>query len=360
MQKQGLIVTTIFEPNQVLAQLAVTSSANSTQFIVVGDAKSPSSFSLPKCDYYDIRRQEQSGFSYAPLCPKNHYARKNIGYLVAISQGCDVIIETDDDNYPTPAFWAPRTMLVSTPVCDAPPWVNVYLYFTEHRIWPRGFPLTRIASTVPPIHTLPTRTAVCPIQQGLADLNPDVDAIYRLTGTLKVHFLKEPTVALGLGSWCPFNSQNTTWFSPAFPLLYLPSTCSFRMTDIMRSFVAQRVCWQAGWNVLFHGPTVYQERNPHNLLKDFSDELVGYLNVDEIQSALDDLCLTTSIPDSMLRCYDTLHRLRIVDAAELRALEAWLIDCENLFALRSERQNSVDAKAPHLQVGAQEAVQTRF
>ncbi|MHC4265647.1 MAG: STELLO glycosyltransferase family protein, partial [Planctomycetota bacterium] len=68
-----------------------------------------------------------------------------------------------------------------------------------------------------------------------ADDNPDVDAVYRLTQRLPLTFRKDRRLALGNGSKCPFNSQNTTWFPDAYPLLYLPAYCSFRMTDIWRS-----------------------------------------------------------------------------------------------------------------------------
>ena len=47
------------------------------------------------------------------------------------------------------------------------------------------------------------------------------------------------------------------------------------MTDIWRSFVAQRVIHQ-GHGILFHGRTVWQERNEHDLHRDFIDELPGY------------------------------------------------------------------------------------
>ena len=44
------------------------------------------------------------------------------------------------------------------------------------------------------------------------------------------------------------------------------------MTDIWRSFVAQRIAWANGWAILFHEPTVWQDRNEHNLMRDFRDE----------------------------------------------------------------------------------------
>src|ERR1700691_4694073 len=92
-----------------------------------------------------------------------------------------------------------------------------------------------------------------------------------------------------LGACCPFNSQNTTWFKEAFPLLYLPYYCSFRMTDIWRSFVAQRIAWTCGWPVLFHQSTMRQERNDHNLMNDFRDEISGYNNNALICNSLKEL-----------------------------------------------------------------------
>ena len=145
-----------------------------------------------------------------------------------------------------------------------------------------------------------------PIIQGLADENPDVDAAYRMTQKLPVMFAKDSPVALAEGCWSPFNSQNTAWKKEAFPLLYLPSHCSFRMTDIWRSFIAQRIAWTCGWYILFHSPDVRQERNQHNLLKDFEDEISGYLNNARIRGMLEDLDLKSgkeNIPENLVRCY---------------------------------------------------------
>ena len=82
--------------------------------------------------------------------------------------------------------------------------------------------------------------------------------------------------------WCPFNSQTTWWFPAACPLMYLPSFCTFRMTGIWRSFVAQRCLWAMGSALTFHQAEVIQQRNVHNLLKDFEDEVPGYLRNESI------------------------------------------------------------------------------
>jgi hypothetical protein len=107
----------------------------------------------------------------------------------------------------------------------------------------------------------------------LADHSPDVDAVWRLVLDRPFCFDKGESLYLAPGTWCPFNSQSTWWWPEAYPLLYLPSFCTFRMTDIWRSFVAQRCLWAVGQGVAFHASEVAQARNQHNLMRDFEDEV---------------------------------------------------------------------------------------
>jgi hypothetical protein len=140
-------------------------------------------------------------------------------------------------------------------------------------------------------------------------------------------------VALGEGAWSPFNSQSTAWFPKAYPLLYLPSYCSFRMTDIWRSFVAQRIAWESGWSVLYSSPDVVQERNEHSLMRDFADEVPGYLHNRTIGDHLQALKLEAGpekIAENLIRCYEELVRLAVVDAKELPLVKAWAQDIAEL------------------------------
>jgi len=325
----SLVVTSIAEPTEILRSLASGSQANGWSFIMIGDAKSPSGFFLEGCDYYDIRRQVRLGLKFAQAAPLNHYARKNIGYVLAARSGAAMIVETDDDNCPVGGFWSARTRTQRLPVCRDGGWVNAYRYFSESHIWPRGFPLDLIQQAVPAWERLPTEVVDCPIQQGLADANPDVDAIYRLVCSLPQTFRGDRRIALSMGTWCPFNSQNTTWWREAYPLMYLPTYCSFRMTDIWRSFVAQRIAWENRWGVLFHEPTMRQERNEHNLMKDFEDEIVGYLKNKDICEALSSLKLragTDHVGENMILCYETLIGMGLLAQGELDLLAYWLSD----------------------------------
>jgi hypothetical protein len=299
----------------------------------MGDVPSPPDFAIDGCEFYSLARQAATGFKTAQLLPTRHYTRKNIGYLLAIQSGARIILETDDDNFPRPGFWEAKPRLLRVPLLERTGWANVYAYFTDANIWPRGLALDAIRRPLPEFESLPELELDCPIQQGLADENPDVDAIYRLALPLPVNFRSDRRVALGPGCWCPFNSQNTTWYADAFPLLYLPSCCSFRMTDIWRSFVAQRIAWENGWRLLFREADVYQERNEHNLMRDFQDEIPGYLHNGKIVETLARLDLAPgveSIGPNLLSCYEALVDLGIVDRKELLLVEAWLADLREL------------------------------
>ncbi|NER05570.1 MAG: DUF288 domain-containing protein [Okeania sp. SIO3C4] len=327
--KTKLVVTTISEPNRVLQKLSEGCQSNNWNFIIIGDTKSPKKFSLTGAEYYDIDAQIGTGLEYAKLCPTKHYARKNIGYLLAINEGAESIVETDDDNLPLDSFWQEKAPSLECKVIDKADWVNVYKYYSDTTIWPRGLPLNKIHQQIPPIENLPISNSQCPIQQGLANDNPDVDAIYRLILPLPIVFKDNIQLALGDRSWCPFNSQNTVWFPAAYPLMYLPAYCSFRMTDIWRSFVAQRICWENGWRVLFYSPTVYQERNEHNLMKDFEDEVSGYLNNDKIAQALSETKLKSGeqyLCENLQKCYDVLINLGVISSQESELVEAWIND----------------------------------
>jgi len=334
MTTKSLVITSIAaDDNPVLRMIAAACGERGVPFIVIGDTKSPEHFALEGCDYWSINRQKELPFALAELLPYRHYARKNLGYLIAMQQGSERILETDDDNLPREGFWQERDREVRCRYFENQGWVNVYHYFSPRQVWPRGFPLDAVQKPQADIDAMPERLVSCPIQQGLPDENPDVDAVYRLTYPLPLTFSDGPSLGLGANAWSPFNSQNTLWFPEAFPLLYLPSYCSIRMTDIWRSFIAQRIAWENGWAVLYHQPTVWQERNEHNLLRDFEDEISGYLHNGRICHLLEALALKPGmeqIPDNLRRCYNLFIRENLIDAREKPLLDAWLEDVGRL------------------------------
>lgn len=328
-----LVVTSISGGNAVLRELSAGALAHGMKFLVIGDRKSPAHFEIPSCEFHSLENQRSLPFAYTPLCPEASYARKNLGYLLAMQANAGFILETDDDNHPHESFWSHRSLSVAGHETKSPGWTNAYRHFSDTFIYPRGFPLDLARDTfVSPLETSPA-TADCPIQQALADNNPDVDAVYRMLYPLPFKFRDGPALILPPSAWCPFNSQNTTFFPEAYPLLYLPAFCSFRMTDIWRGFVAQRILWTCGWRLSFHAASVWQERNEHDLLHDFSDEIPGYLNNRAIARELEALDLPPgrdAIQENLLACYERFIARGWIDQRERSLLEAWLSDWRHL------------------------------
>jgi hypothetical protein len=333
--KTALVITSIFKPNAAIEAFAAGCRQQGMEFIVVGDQQTPPDFHVDGCSYYSVERQRETGLEFAVACPTRQYARKNIGYLLAMQGGATRIVESDDDNVPRPLFWTDRQRRQSIARTRDAGWTNVYAHFTDQLIWPRGLPLDSVHAPMTPYDQLAAEDVDCPIQQGLADENPDVDAIYRLLLPLPLSFRDDRRIAYGAGSWSPFNSQNTTWWAEAFPLMYLPVHCTMRATDIWRSLIAQRVAWTNGWCVLFDSPSVYQERNEHNLMRDFKDEVPVYLHNHDIARILDETELqegTEHIPTNMIRCYEALAKASITSEAEIPLLQKWLNDVARLTA----------------------------
>ncbi|MDW7555714.1 DUF288 domain-containing protein (plasmid) [Azospirillum brasilense] len=329
--KSAIVVTSINHPTFCLKEFSSGAESHHTDVIVIGDRRSPEDFYLENCNFLSLSEQEQQFPQFSNILPVNSYARKNIGYLVALKSGINHIIDTDDDNAPYSNFWVPRSKIVSGRLVERDGWVNAYAYFSDALIWPRGLPLDQIRSpdAAPPAGR--TVEHVCPVQQGLADDNPDVDAVYRLILPLPIKFRNEKDIILSPGSWCPFNSQNTHWWPEAFPLMYLPSYCSFRMTDIWRSFVAQRILWANNWSVSFHSSTVYQDRNEHNLMRDFEQEVSGYINNNRIAETLSVLDIHPGIQnhgDNLRKCYSSLVKIGVIGPEELPLLDAWIEEVE--------------------------------
>lgn len=328
------VLTTIQPPTACVRRLCDVLGRGGAGLLVIGDAKGPAAFDIPPAEFFSLEAQRRLPFALARQLPAGHYSRKNLGYLLAVSRGAACIYETDDDNRPS-AQWRPRTLTTAARSVPPRPWMNVYRAFTEHHIWPRGFPLEALSGSANARLDL-TDSELCvtaPIQQGLADGAPDVDAIWRLALEAEIVFTPGPSLYLPPGTWCPFNSQTTWWWPAAYPLLYLPSHCSFRMTDIWRSFVAQRCLWELGYGLVFHGPEVIQERNTHNLLGDFQDEVPGYLGNGRLTRRLVELTLTPgagAVCDNLIHCYEALIQSGFLPRTELPLVTTWAEDLTRL------------------------------
>jgi hypothetical protein len=380
------VVTTIHQPSAALRSLARQAE---WPCIVVGDRKTPQGVEWPAGVCFlpyegeeatranaarraselargTLSTSELIDAELAAVLPIDHYSRKNLGYIAALRLGAEVIYETDDDNEPLGALSVPAAACtvhcfspesrsaggvkqserrdVRGPDASVPEFVNVYKAFTAGNVWPRGLPLERVLDRSPVVERRqPLRVGVW---QGLVDGEPDVDAIYRLVSNEPVRFdhavkmtncdaasadaaASSPVrgVVLPSGCYCPFNSQNTYWFADAFAVMYLPTAVSSRVSDILRGYVAQRLLWECGLHVAFSTPTAVQRRNPHDLMRDFRDELDLYLNAGAVCRVLDraDFAIRSAseLPAALVAAYGCLVAAGLVPAAEMPIVRAW-------------------------------------
>ena len=326
------VVTTINKPTPSMIHLSKYAESADTFIIVIGDKKTPEEWRLPRTKFFSLDSQFNSKFvKLAEKLPLNHYCRKNLGYVIAKESGAEWIYDTDDDNMPVRQIFSTPLEEVSGYKSKNPTnsWINYYTYFqdpsNQKLIWPRGFPLERIQS--PNDLNLIAASAVSGIQQGCANLDPDVDAISRLIhGFTDIKFIDRPPLILQNTEWSPFNSQSTWFHRNLFALTYLPATCSFRVTDILRSFVASRVMEEMNQSISFHQASVEQYRNDHDLLKDFKDETFLYTNSQRIKDELQGITLPKdrSIADSIVLCYEMFVKNSWVEKIELEFLEVFL------------------------------------
>lgn len=331
-----VVITSIHAPTPAVRKLAAMPGWN---VVVVGDLKTPLDWACPNVTYLGPDAQRSLEYRIVELLPWNSYARKSVGYLYAISRGASVIYETDDDNLLQsdsipllPDVAAPVGSIRAPAAATYQRVVNPYAAFGAPTVWPRGYPLRAIGESAAVAHEPPAPT-VCAIQQQLADADPDVDAIFRLTRASDVghiHFdATAPPVAISKGTYTPWNSQNTAIMAQAFWALLIPASAPFRVCDIWRAYFVQRLLWALGANVCFMGPSVTQDRNPHDLYDDFFDEIELYRDAERLIQALERWTLPKGpFKERLVNLWAFMRDEGFVGDSDVRLAEAWVADLD--------------------------------
>lgn len=347
-----VVITSIFEPTELVFQIQNLSSKWCA--VVVGDKKGPPAGSYSEIGgnvvFIDVYSQHKLGYKLDSVLLFNHFGRKNIGYLYAIQAGAKIIYDTDDDNYLKLTDISTLESLLDHEVFkfnndEKLSWhySNVYKHFVNKttRVWPRGFPLEFIDNTYETENLSDFEVlnsidmSSVGVIQYLANHDPDIDAIYRMTKENK-HFdftVNKRSIILDRGIYTPFNAQATLFTYDMFWALYLPVTVTGRVSDIWRSYIAQRVMWDIDRYLIFSSPIVKQCRNAHNYLKDFQDELDLYTKTDLLIGILDSIDFTTtkkSIPSYLVKVYKTLVKNGILENRDFVALTSYVKDLERI------------------------------
>jgi hypothetical protein len=319
-----IIITSIYYPTKAVYAFAKLKEYN---LIVIGDKKTPDDWYCKNVDFVSLSQQEISNYELAKVLPYNHYSRKMLGYLKAIKNGADYIVDTDDDNIPKIKWSFPDFEKKYDCISEDKGFINIYQLYTNQKIWARGLPLNYINKQFELEKDLTTKSCNVGIWQGLADEDPDVDAIYRLINNTPCYFDDREPVVLSKGTISPFNSQNTMIRKALFPLLYLPTYVNFRFTDILRGLVAQPIMWLYGYQLGFINATVIQKRNPHDYMEDFVSEIPMYQHCENvIELVSNSISKYKSIETNLYNAYESLLKENIVFRKEMITLSAWLED----------------------------------
>ncbi len=306
-----IVTTTINVPTLLrsYAADAVRFKRQLDRFIVIGDKKTPaeastfcaqleSDFGI-ECLY--LSEQDQIAYladfpGLRDLVPWNCIQRRNVGMLKAYQGGSDVVVTIDDDNFACQSDYLGFHAHVgeaqpTEAVSSASGWWNICEMLNEGRSIPffhRGFPLSKRFSPDAEFHASATVTARTVVNAGLWLDDPDVDAVSRLfapiraTGPSRVY---RDRLACDVGTWSPFNSQNTALMREAIGAYFLFPHIG-RYDDIWASYVIRTISDKFRDLVTYGAPLVRQKRNVHNYFKDFDDERLGLERNDVFLAAL--------------------------------------------------------------------------
>jgi glycosyltransferase involved in cell wall biosynthesis len=202
----------------------------------------------------------------------NCIQRRNIGFLIALEMGADIIATVDDDNVPHPDWGRDLLIGRSVPVrqyrCTEAAFDPIGAS-NYPNLWHRGFPIQLVAARDYSDHV--NTHEVVRVQADFWDGDPDVDAICRMIHRPICRF--DPA-AFPFTSPCiaPFNSQNTFIDFRLMPDYFMFPGIG-RMDDIWGAYYLQAA---TGVRPVFCHATVVQRRNVHDLTNDFSLEVIGY------------------------------------------------------------------------------------
>lgn len=266
--KKVIVTTTINPPTQAIKKFE---KMEDWDLIVIGDKKTPSDYKLDRGMYVTPSMQESYDKSLSDAIGWNCIQRRNFGFLWAKDLGAEIIAVVDDDNIPQ-ENWGKNISIgktietnyyeISLPVFDP---VGATNY---PRLWHRGFPLQLLSKRD---YSKKRKQKIVPmIQADFWDGDPDIDAICRMEHAPECTF--EPSYfPIASNAIAPFNSQNT-FISKELLKDYFLFPHVGRMDDIWAAFYVQAM----GFKVIFERPSVFQDRNVHNLTRDMKAEYLGY------------------------------------------------------------------------------------
>lgn len=268
-----IVTTTINPPTEATKRFA---QMDGWQLIVVGDLLTPhEEYGKLNCIYLHPDYQDKEYRDVSETLGWKTIQRRNIGFLEAYKLGADVVATVDDDNIPYDD-WGTDLYINKTIEVDIwEPEESVFdpLSITQHKhLWHRGYPVELLPKRHNVIYKGKQKRLVY-IQADLWDGDPDIDAMARLIYRPCVKF-NDITKPFAGNKIAPFNSQNTFLSREVLPM-YAVLPHVGRMDDIWGAYLLQMYYPN---HLIFNRASVYQDRNPQDLIANLQAEIGGYRN----------------------------------------------------------------------------------
>ena len=280
--------------------------------------------------------------------------------MSALKHGARTIWDFDDDNMLK--FWIDGAAAANAPSLD--PYMNltedsnisveflkrtnltsctVWNPYTHLGIeylpcWPRGMPLSEVhrdSSFDLKSETGNMSWGQLGVVQSVADVQPDLDAIFRISHRILISFKMTNKTRLVItpdGMFTPYNAQATLHNYPAFWALLLPVTVSGRVSDIWRSYLAQRLFRDVGLHLgFFARPLVVHDRSSHSLIGDLkaeqdlyekTEKLIEFLNAWDSE-AID---LVVRMEELWIEAYERAF----INIGDVFLLQQWLLALQEI------------------------------
>lgn len=317
--KKAIVTTTINPPTKALLNFLKIAKEDDWHLFIVGDQKTPH-IKYDEMDrksshvtYIWPQQQEDISKDLSALIGWNCIQRRNFGFIAAYRWGADVFATVDDDNIPLDNWGKNLSIGKETNIdlysykADVAEQQIVFdpLGPTTHgpNIWHRGFPIQLLKARTRLMVHKSIRTPL--VQADLWNGAPDIDAICRINSGGNVHFNVSKFYAGNKPG--PFNSQNTFLARQVIPFYFMFPHIG-RMDDIFASYLVQARFPQS---VVYGPASVYQERNPHDLVKDLKAEMIGY------EHALDFAISCQNMTEGVLMPYPDYMPKESINAFEI-------------------------------------------
>ena len=258
------------------------------------------------CPTLEQQEEYLRKINLAGFIPYDSDNRRNIGYLMALEMGCEVLISIDDDNYclPETNFFQEHAVVCQpvtegTCVSSSTGWFNIcdLMQVQPVRVWPRGTPYKYHHQSAQ--ITRRSESGRVRLNAGLWLGEPDLDAMTWLVSPVRATAFKDESVLLDPTTWTPINSQNTALHRDLIVSYYfVPMNHPLgtgliidRYGDIFSGYFCQACVRHLGDRIRVGTPVADHRRNSHNYLRDAACEMGCIWMLDDLADWLTGLRL---------------------------------------------------------------------